>query len=69
MGRNNKIMREMEEKVGEMSNKSRWWGWCSPKNGFFLGGNRGVSGFKGVSGVNVWVDARKCDKSPQNEVV
>jgi hypothetical protein len=60
MGRNNKIMREMEGKVGEMSNKSRWWGWCSPKNGFFLGRNRGVSGFKGVSGVNVWVDARKC---------
>jgi len=60
MGRNNKIMREIEGKVGKLSDKSRWWGWCSPKNGFFLGRNRGVSGFKGVRCPNVPLEWRKC---------
>jgi hypothetical protein len=68
MGRNNKIMREMEGKVGKLSNKSRWWGWCSPKNGFFLGRKWGVGGFKGKSGVNVWVNSRKCDTGQENDL-
>jgi len=39
MGRNNNIMREMEEKRAKNKVRVDGGGWCSPKNGFFLGRN------------------------------
>ena len=67
MGRNNKIMREMEEKRHKIKVNGSGGGGVPPKIGFFLGRKGGVNGFKGLSGVNVWVNSRKCDRGQENE--